>query len=114
MDDVKKIREAFLPIVDLDETSIEFKEGDFIKYNKETGMIDFYPADKNQKSGHAEQSSGGVMMRESKPEDIAKEPPYSFPVTDDVEENTKAIKKQDKQKNTVNESGNIKSNNIAK
>lgn len=48
--DISKIREAFRPIIDLDETGIIFNEGDFLIFNEDTGTVDFYPADKTQSS----------------------------------------------------------------
>lgn len=76
--DVAKIREAFRPIIDIDETSLEFKKWDFIIYNKDTGTVDFFPADSTQKSGHALSPTGIVPVAPSKkplpkPEDIEKE-----------------------------------------
>lgn len=60
--DVQKVREALRPIIDLDETGIIFKSGDFIRYNKNTGTVDFYPADKNNPSGHSTEMSGTVTV----------------------------------------------------
>lgn len=62
-EDLQKAREIFRPIINLDETSIEFKEGDFIRYNAELGTVDFYPADKNQESGHSLSPSGAIPIR---------------------------------------------------
>lgn len=76
--DVKKVREAFRPIIDLDETAIEFRAGDFIVYNKETGTVDFFPKDTTQKSGHSLSPTGIVSVAPSrkplpKPEKIEQE-----------------------------------------
>lgn len=51
--DIDKVKEAFRPIIDLDETWVELKKWDFLIFNKALGTVDFYPADKNIKSGHA-------------------------------------------------------------
>lgn len=60
--DISKIREAFRPIIDLNETGIVFQAGDFIIFNENTGTVDFYPADKTQKSGHSTEMSGTVVV----------------------------------------------------
>lgn len=60
--DVDKVREAFRPIINLDDTAIEFKKWDFIKYNKELGTVDFYPADSTQESGHSTTPTGIVPI----------------------------------------------------
>lgn len=61
-EDIEKIKSAFRPIIDLNETAIEFKVGDFIIYNKALGTVDFYPADKNYKTGHTITPNGIVPI----------------------------------------------------
>ena len=78
IEDVQKVREAFRPIIDLNDTAIELKPGDFIQYNKDLGTVDFYPADSHEKSGHSLTPNGIVPIEKRripvpKPEDTNKE-----------------------------------------
>ena len=78
IEDVQKVREAFRPIIDLNDTAIELKPGDFIRYNKDLGTVDFYPADSHEKSGHSLTPNGIVPIAKRqipipKPEDTNKE-----------------------------------------
>lgn len=78
IEDVQKVREAFRPIIDLNDTAIELKPGDFIRYNKDLGTVDFYPADSHEKSGHSLTPNGIVPIEKRripvpKPEDTNKE-----------------------------------------
>lgn len=76
--DLDKIREAFRPIIDLNDTSIELKEWDFIIYNPEKWTVEFYPADEKQETWHSINSKWEVSVTERKipipkPEEIEKE-----------------------------------------
>ena len=62
----QKVREAMRSLVNLDETTIEFKAGDFIIYNKKKGSIDFYPADEKEQSGHS-LTANGIVAIEDRP-----------------------------------------------
>lgn len=105
--DVQKIKEALRPIINLDETSIEFKAGDFIQYNKKTGTVDFYPADKNNPSGHSENRNARVWLNEQNEKDIQ---PISIPTTGSTQTNTQNAEKSAQRSQENKESNNIGSN----
>lgn len=47
-EDKKRAIEAFRPIIDLEMTSIDINEGNFLVYNKEKGVIEIYDEDPNK------------------------------------------------------------------
>lgn len=53
-EDLKKVRDIFLPIIDLNHTWVEYKKWDFIVYNKEKWTIDFYPSDVKSKKWYSD------------------------------------------------------------
>lgn len=52
--DLNRVREAFRPIVDFDDSAVEINIGDFIVYDKQKGVVNIYPADENSPTKHSE------------------------------------------------------------
>lgn len=100
--DISKIHEIFRPIINLNETGIIFKAGDFIIFNEDTGTVDFYPADKTQKSGHSTEMNGTVAVA---PRKI----PAKTPEQIEIEYKTK----KNNQTTTSKESNEIKTTALA-